>query len=146
MNPQDPSSAQQIVAEYAGVLEKHDAANVYPSLVSDLPYSKDVIKAAILTCRSALASSNQLVPELRDFLEVAYVSLADYVDAEMAILLREYRASSNALSDDPRRPRDKMESPAWNVVAGSSHLAGTIARAIADETEQLRREFSAANR
>jgi hypothetical protein len=37
MNPEDPESAQRIVAEYASVLERESEAGVYPSSVTSLP-------------------------------------------------------------------------------------------------------------
>lgn len=143
MDPHRPETAQTIVAEYARLLEAQTERNVYPAVVSDLPYPKDTIKTAILTSLSALSATNQLTTDLRDFLEVAYVSLADYVDDELARLLREYRCAGDALAHDGRQAHDRMDSPAWKVLADSGRLAGSIARAIAVETDQLRREFRA---
>jgi hypothetical protein len=132
MDPHDPE---------AGVLETQTQQDLYPAVLADLPYAKDTIKAAIQTSLAALAVSERLTPELRDFLEIAYVSLADFVDDELARLLREYRQAGEALAHDIRQTHEKRGSPAWNLIAESSQLAGTIARAIAVETEQLRREF-----
>ena len=43
MNPDDPESAQRIVAEYAQVLERGDSA-VFPASIRMLPYPKQTIK------------------------------------------------------------------------------------------------------
>jgi hypothetical protein len=141
MDPRLPEVAHRIVADYAGLLETQTQREIYPALLTDLPYPKETIKTAIQTSVAALAATDQLTTELRDFLEVAYVSLADYIDDELARLLREYRQAGEALEHDGRQSREKIGSPAWNLIADSSQLAGTIARAIAIETEQLRREF-----
>jgi hypothetical protein len=141
MDAEDPAVAQQIVAEYAALLEKHDRDNVYPAPVDTLPYPKETIKTAVRTSVAALASTGQMTAELRDFLEVAYVSLADYVDAELARLLADYREAGAALADAPRLAKEKVTSPAWRVLAESGSLAGTIARTIAEEAETLRQEF-----
>jgi hypothetical protein len=141
MNPEDPESAQRIVAEYASVLERESEAEIYPSSVSSLPYPKPTIKAAIRTCVRALAATDQLTPELSDFLEIAYVSLADYVDEDIVQLLTEFREASATLAADERRAREKVGTPAWNRLRESSQLAGDIARMIAEQTESLRQEF-----
>lgn len=143
MDPRVPETAHRIVAEYAGLLETQTKKEIYPALLSDLPHSKDTIKTAIQTSLAALAATHQLTSEFRDFLEVAYVSLADYVDDEVARLLREYRQAGEALARDERQTREKIGSPSWNVISETSRLAGTIARALAEETERLRREFRA---
>lgn len=143
MDPRHPETAHKIVAEYAGLLQVQAEREVYPALLSDLPYPKDTIKTAIQTSVAALAETDQLTGELRDFLEVAYISLADYVDEELARLLRDYRRASDMLARDDRHTRERTGSPAWNVLAETGRLAATIARGIALETEQLRREFRA---
>jgi hypothetical protein len=143
MDPRHPQTAHKIVAEYAGLLQMQTEREVYPALLSDLPHPKDTIKTAIQTSVAALAETDQLTEELRDFLEVAYISLADYVDEELARLLRDYRHASEMLARDDRHTREKTGSPAWKVLAESGQLAATIARGIALETEQLRREFRA---
>jgi hypothetical protein len=79
--------------------------------------------------------------ELHDFLEIAYVSLADYVDPELVRLMTEYREAGATLESGPHLVKEKVASPAWQVLAQSGHLAGTIAKTIADETEVLRQEF-----
>lgn len=141
MDPRLPEVAQRIVAEFATLLVTQTEQNVYPALLTDLPYPKETIKTAIRTCMAALAGTAQLTPEIRDFLEVAYLSLADYVDDEVARLLRQYHQAGEALARDGRPSHEKVKSPAWEVVATSGALAGEIARAIAIETDRLRLEF-----
>jgi hypothetical protein len=141
MDPEDPVVAQVIVAEYARLLEQHSQADQYPSPVSSLPYAKQVIKTAIRTCGRSMLATGQLTEELRDFLEVAYVSLADYVDEELVQLMTEYREAGATLSADGRLAKEKVETPAWKTLARTSGLAGEIARAIAEDTQVLRAEF-----
>jgi hypothetical protein len=137
MNPEDPQSAQRIVAEFATLLEEHAQQDIYPARASALPYSKDTIRVAIETSLLTLADTRQLTPELRDFLYVAYVALADYVDDEVARLMTEFRRASAALEADTREKAEKTASPAWRTVAESSALAGRIAREMADEAGRL---------
>lgn len=82
-----------------------------------------------------------MTEELRAFLEIAYVSLADYVEDDLVKLLTEFRQAGETLAADGRLAHEKLGSPAWSVLTGSSRLAGEIARTIAEETEVLRREF-----
>lgn len=141
MNPAIPADAQQIVGQYLTLLEGHAAAETYPGSVATLPYAKETIKAAIRTSVTSLIASNELTGDMRDYLEVAYVSLADYVDAELAALVMEYNQAAGSLAADSRTPGEKLASRSWETLAHSGQLAGQIARAIADETESLRREF-----
>ena len=141
MNPEDPESAQRIVAEYADVLERESARDVYPSSVEALPYPKPTIKAAIETCVRVLASRDALTPELVDYLEIAYVSLADYVEADVVRLLAEFHAAGHTLAADGRLAREKVGTPAWKRLTESARIAGTIATEIAHQTETLRQEF-----
>lgn len=143
MDPLDPADAQFIVHEYAQVLAKHSEADVYPSSVSTLPHSKDVLKQSIRTSVTALIESGQMTEELRDFLEIAYVSLADYIDEELVRLMREYAQAGEQLAVDGRLAREKTQTHAWQVLTGTSRLAGEVARSIARETEDLREEFRA---
>lgn len=136
-----PQEAQRVVAAYLKVVEDHAAADVYPGALRDLPHSKEIIRAAFRVSTTALAETGQLTPELRAYLEIAYVSLADYLDDEGAALLREYASAGQELAADPRRPREKTGSDAWRRVSEQSRLAGQIARAISDEAEALRGEF-----
>jgi hypothetical protein len=143
MDPEDPAVAQKIVSEYAALLEAHAVQDVYPAPVDALPYPKLVIKSAIRTSVGALVATGQMTDELRDFLEVAYVSLADYVEADLVRLMTEYRGAAADLAEGTRVAKDKVATPAWKMLSGSSSLAGEIAKAIAEDTEMLRREFRA---
>jgi hypothetical protein len=140
MNPDDPESAQQIVAEYARAQEQH-GDRPYPASIKTLPYPKLTLKHAILTCTATLARTGQLTDELLAFLEAAYVSLADYLDDELVRVMAEYRESTAALATDTSAARDKVHTPAWQRVAETSRIAGDIARAIADDAAALRDEF-----
>jgi hypothetical protein len=140
-NTDDPYVAQKVVAEYAALLEEHAKLDVYPASVESLPYPKDTIKHAVRTCVVALDRSGQLNPELTDFLEVAYVSLADYVEDELVRLMAEHRSAGAALAADGRLVSEKTASPAWHTLAETSRLVGEVARNIAAESEALRHEF-----
>jgi hypothetical protein len=137
----DPIHAQTIVAEYGRVLTEHAEQDVYPTSVASLPHPKLVIQEAIATCVGCLATSGQLTDELKSFLEVAYVSLADYVDDEIVRLVREFREAAGAVAHVDAAPEDRRRSPAWQRMQASGKLAGEIARAIAEDTQKLRREF-----
>ena len=89
----------------------------------------------------AMLQTGQMTTELRDYLEIAYVSLADYVDDDSARLLREFARAGEALAADARRPRDKATSLAWRRITDQSPLAGAIARAISTDADQLREEY-----
>lgn len=141
MNPDDPESAHRIVTEYARVLEQTDALAL-PAPVRLLPYPKQTIKAAIVTCAGALRASDQLTDDLLNFLEQAYVALADYVDDDVHRVMTEYRESLAAVSD-VRVTSEKVQTPAWKRVSEMSRLTGDIARTIADESAALRVEFRA---
>jgi len=143
MNPDDPSDAQRVVAEYAAVLERHTVEERYPASVSTLPFSKETIKASIRTAAVALTTTGQMTDDIREFLEVAYTSLADYVDDEVARIMAEYREASAALAADSRLGREKVDTPAWQVLRDTSGLVAQIARTIAEESETLRAEFRA---
>jgi hypothetical protein len=138
MNPDDPESAQQIVADYAQLLEQ---AGDRPASVRTLPYPKQTLKRAILTCTERLARMGQLTDELLEFLETAYVSLADYVDDELVRVMTEYREATASLAADTRAAREKVQTSAWQRVADTSRIAGDIAENIAAETAALRLEF-----
>jgi hypothetical protein len=138
-----PDDAQRIVAAYLERLEAHAEADVYPASVRDLPHPKQTIRSAFEISTRTLVGTGQLTPQLRDYLEIAYVSLADYVDDEVATLLREYAQAGEALAADHRIAREKVASGAWQRVAEQSRLAGHLARAISAEADQLRSEFRA---
>jgi hypothetical protein len=142
MNPDDPESAQRIVAEYVRVLERGDAEN-YPASIRALPYPKQTIKSAILTCAATLQEMQQLSAEMRVFLEEAYVALADYVDEDLVRVMAEYREALASVAAVPAA-RDKVHTPAWDRIAETSRLAGEIARTIAEDSAALRLEFRAA--
>ena len=143
MSPDDPTDAQQVVVEYARMLERHAVEACYPASTESLPYAKPVIKTAIRTSFVTLSATGQLTEELRDFLEAAYTSLADYLDKDLVRLLTEYRDRAAELEADTRLPREKTATPAWRSIAESSTIAGEIARSIARDTEALREEFRA---
>jgi hypothetical protein len=136
-----PQEAQRIVAAYLKVVEAHAEANVYPCTVDDLPQSKDTIRAAFRTSVAALLSTGGLTPELRDYLEIAYVSLADYVSGDCMRLLREYGLAGEQLAGDPRLAREKVGTDAWRRLAEQSRLAGELAREISNDAHRLRTEF-----
>lgn len=138
MNPDDPESAHRIVADYARVLERPGQA--FPASARALPYPKQTIKAAILTCAATLDESQQLTPDIREFLEEAYAALADYVDEDVVRVMAEYRDSLATLAD-VQAAQDKVHTPAWQRISEISRLAGEIARTIAEDTAALRREF-----
>lgn len=141
MNPDSPESAQRIVAEYAQALERGDS-DAYPASVRTLPYPKQTIKAAILTCAATLRETEQLTGDMREFLEQAYAALADYVDDDLVQIMAEYREALAAVAD-VQAARDKQQTPAWQRIAETSRLAGEIAKSIADDTAALRLEFRA---
>lgn len=141
LDPSIPADAQGIVATYLSLVEAHALADVYPGSLRDLPYSKETIRAAFKTSVAALVSADQLTTELREYLEIAYVSLADYVDEERVTLLREYAYAGEELAADRRLAREKTMTDAWRRVAEQSRLAGQIARAISAEADRLRTEF-----
>jgi hypothetical protein len=139
MNPYDPESAQRIVADYAALLERD--SDSYPASLGSLPYPKQTLKAAILTCAAALRDTEQLTDEMREFLEQAYAALADYVDDDVVRVMAEYRDALAAAADV--RACDKPHAPAWQRIAGTSRLAGDIAKSIADDAAALHLEFRA---
>jgi hypothetical protein len=136
-----PQEAQRIVASYLKVVEAHAQANVYPCAIADLPQSKDAVRAAFRTCVTALHSTGELTSELQDYLEIAYVSLADYVSGECMALLREYGRAGEDLAGDRRLAKEKVGTDAWRRLSEQSRLAGELARAISDDADRLRAEF-----
>ncbi len=140
-----PQDAHRIMTAYLKVVEEHAASDVYPGSVRDLPHSRETIRTAFRTAVPALAASGQLTPDLRDYLEIAYVSLADYLDEESATLLREYARAGSELAADRRMPREKASSDAWRRVSEQSRLAGQLARAISSHANELREEFRSWN-
>src|SRR5262245_3782804 len=141
MNPLDPRDAQQVVVEYARVLERDLTENRHPARIDTLPYAKPIIKSAIRTAAEQLAASGQLNDEMRVYLETAYISLADYLENELVELMTRFAESAEALTAEPLTSRERTQSAAWQTLAGSSALAGEVARATANEAEALRSEF-----
>jgi hypothetical protein len=133
--------AQRIVADYLKVVEAHATQEVYPGSLRDLPHSKEIIRSAFKMAIEGLVGTNQLTTELRDYLEVGYVSLADYVDDEIVTLLREYRRAGEELAEDRRLAKEKVGTEAWQRISEQGRLAGEVARNISVETERLREEF-----
>lgn len=141
LEPQSPREAQNIVASYLKVVEAHAATDTYPGSLRDLPYPKDTIRAAFKTSTLTLMASQQLTPELHEYLEIAYVSLADYVDEECFTLLREFTRAGHELSTDGRSARERVTTDAWRRVTEQSRLAGQLASGISAEADRLRTEF-----
>jgi hypothetical protein len=141
MNPDDPESAHRIVAEYAASHEHHLESGDWPARIEALPYPKQTIKAAIRTSFETLTAQGRLTGELREFLEGAYVSLADYVGTDLAQLMTDYRHAGTALAADHRLAREKTHDVAWQTLARTGSLAGQIAKAIADDAALLEAEF-----
>lgn len=143
MDTTDPHVAQQIVGAYAALLEQHAVQDVHAASLAVLPYPKEVIKASVRTSVAALASTGALTDELRDFLEVAYISLADYIEDDLVRLVHEHQQASAALAADGRLATEKRTTPAWQCLAETSRLVGKIAKAMAEDTDALRKEFRA---
>ena len=136
-----PEEAQRVVAAYLKVVEAHAAADAYPSSTADLPQGRETIRAAFQTCVTTLIGTGQLTPELRDYLEVAYVSLADYVTPECVVLLREYGRAGEELATATKVATERIATDAWRRLSEQSRLAGELARAISEDADALRAEF-----
>jgi len=141
MDPSDPLDAQQVVIEYARLLERDFEQQRHPARIDTLPYAKPIIKSAIRTSVKRLSASGQLTVELREYLETAYISLAEYLEGELVELMTLYRQSGEQLAVEAASARDKTKTPAWQTLAQSGSLAGEVARATTTETETLRTEF-----
>jgi hypothetical protein len=141
LDPSTPADAQDIVASYLTIVEAHASADVYPGALRDLPHPKPTIRTAFRTSVLALVSMGQLTSELQAYLEIAYTSLADYVDEDAVALLREYTRAGQQLAEDRRLAREKIATDAWRRVTEQSRLAGQLASAISAEADQLRSEF-----
>jgi hypothetical protein len=136
-----PLDAQRIVAAYLKMVEAHATTNAYPCSIGDLPHSRETMRAAFRTCVVTLASTEQWTLEMRDYLEIAYVSLADYVDDECVTLLREYGRAGQEFAADHRLAREKVAMDAWRRLGEQSQLAGQLARAMSEDADRLRAEF-----
>jgi hypothetical protein len=141
MDPADPLDAKQIVIEYARVLERDIDEQRHPARIDSLPFSRPVIQAAIRTSVTHLLSSGALTPDLRDYFETAYISLAEYLDPELVALMAEYRRSAEHLTTESVAVRDRTATSAWRTLAETSALAGEVARATSVEAEKLKTEF-----
>src|SRR5262249_49517136 len=133
--------AQQVVIEYARLLERDINEARHPARSDSLPYAKPVIKAAISTSVKHLARTGQLTEEMREYFETAYTSLAEYLDGELVALGREYRQAAEELAAQAQAVRDKTHTAAWRRLAETSALAGEVARATTTEAGELRSEF-----
>jgi hypothetical protein len=141
MDPLEPVDAQQIVIEYARMLERDVTENRHPARVDSLPYAKPVIRSAIRTSAKHLALSGRLTGEMKDYLEDAYALLAEYLEGELVELMTQYRLSAEALVLESPSVRDRTQTAAWRTLAESGSLAAEVARAAATEAEELRAEF-----
>jgi hypothetical protein len=141
MDPLDPLDAQQVVIEYARMLERDVNENRHPARVDTLPYAKPIIKSAIRTSARQLAFQGQLTDELREYLETAYTLLAEYLEPELVELMSSYRDSAELLAVESQSARDKTQTAAWRVLSDSGSLAAEVARAATAEAESLRSEF-----
>jgi hypothetical protein len=141
MNAEDPSVAQQIVAAYAGVLERCVEAGELPAATSALPYGRDLIKIAIRTSVAVLQSDGKLTPDLREFLQEAYVGLADFVDDELARLMSDFNRAAKDARPGQITTSERMQSDSWKTLERTSPLAAKIAQSIASDAERLRAEF-----
>jgi hypothetical protein len=141
MDPLNPADAQQVVIEYARMLERDIAENRHPARIDSLPFAKPVIQTAIRTSVGELAQSGRLTEDLRVYFETAYTSLAEYLEGELVDLLTEFQRSAEQLTHEAVAAGEKTRSAAWRTVAESGALAGEVARATTQEAERLRAEF-----
>jgi len=144
MDPDIPIEAQDIVRAYMLVLEHQYRTNdTFPMPLSTLPYPKPIIRRSMQTTVASLSATGQLTSELQDALEIAYTSLADYLDDELVQVMREYNAAMAALDSDQRIGREKTSTAAWGTISATSSLVARIAQAASEEADTLRAEFRA---
>lgn len=136
----DLAFAQQIVVEYARTLERDINENRLPGRVDALPFAKAAIRQAIETSVTFLSSTSGLTDEMREFLETAYVSLAEYLEPELVSLVLEYRRAADELSAGSTIA-DRTSTAAWRTLTESAGLAADIARATTQEADELRARF-----
>ena len=142
MDPDKSIEAQDVVRAYMTVLEHQYRTNdSFPMPLSTLPYPKPIIKQSMQTTVVSLSATGQLTSELRDAFEIAYTSLADYLDDELVQVMREYSAAMSDLDSDGRIGRDKTSTEAWGRISATSSLVARIAQASAEEADALRAEF-----
>ena len=115
----------------------------HPARIDTLPYAKPVIKSAIRTSVKSLAATGQLTDELREYLETAYISLAEYLEGELVELMTLYRNSAEQLAAEGQLARDKTRTSAWQTLAESGSLAGEVARAQPPKPRRSARSFKA---
>ena len=136
--PDQPTDAQDIVAAYLRCLSDHDA-ELYPCSVRDLPYPKTILRPAFKTTVATLVALGRMTEELREYLQIAYVSLADYIEPDHATLLHEYVNAGHAMATDSRLMHENPD--ALRRITRQGQLAGQIASAISREADSLRLEF-----
>src|SRR5262245_41628936 len=139
----DRLEAHEIVRAYMAVLEQHYRANEpFPMPSSTLPHAKQLIKRSMREVVGSLSAARPLTEDMRGVLEIAYTSLADYLDDELVQVMREYNEAMSSLeADEAGRGREKTGTAAWGRIAESGSLVARIAQSIADETDTLRSEF-----
>src|SRR5262249_60240539 len=110
----------------------------HPARIETLPSAKPITKPAIRTSVKSLAASGQLPAELKEYLETAYIALAEYLEGELVELMTLYRTSAEQLAADGQSARDKTKTPAWQTLPESGSLAGEVARAATYKAGMLR--------
>jgi hypothetical protein len=84
--------AIDISGMYGEVLEKLSNERLLMKPISKLPFSKDTIKLAVRICLAGVQM--ETVPKyLQDSLEVAYISLADFIEDDQAKYYNEFLLS-----------------------------------------------------
>ena len=141
MRLEDPERAQTVVADYVAVLERHISQKEHPAPLASLPHPKETIRRSIQACTVSLVSTGQMTADLRDFLQVAYVSLADYQPDDLIQLLADFDAASRDLGAQDGPTRERARSAAWSRLSTTGSLVAKVAQSIADESAALRSEF-----
>jgi hypothetical protein len=136
----DLAFAQQVVVEYARTLEQDLNENRFPARVDSLPFAKAAIQDAIETSIRHLSSKSALTDDLREFFEIAYVSLAEYLEPELVTLVLEYRRAAEDLSAGTT-VADRTSTASWRTLAEGAGLAANVARATTMEAHELRARF-----
>jgi hypothetical protein len=110
----DLAFAQRVIVEDARTLGRDLTAQNLPARVDSLPFAKAAILNAIETSVTFLSSTSILTDELREYFETAYVSLAEYLEPELAalVLQRRPRAALAAQAGESRLPGGCAET--WN--------------------------------
>jgi hypothetical protein len=126
VDPKNPIDAQAVVAAYTALLAERSTQTGYPVSTAALPYPREVIRQSIQTATAALVASSQMTPELYEFLQSAYVSLADFLDESMVGLLHEPQRSHTI---------------GWRRLSDAGPLVASLAQAIAQDAAALSAEF-----